>query len=483
MDKPKLSKTMAGYSPNPIFTYNLNTVGYYDPRQRPFDNTRRYTYHQMVEFCRYFFRRDTIVRTVVGRMVDLAITRLRNRYEEEDAPNKKYYDAVAKLLRPFLKHLALEYFITGLVVPGITYKTVMYNKLDSGAGRKRVEIPDALWVRDPANIKLKKRPIGLDRAVYLEISPEDAAFITAKGERTDGTQDLEGFQELMRTSPAFVRAVIAGQRLFKLDDAKPICGQIVSDDTYPIPFLENALFAMQHKEYLKMMDRTIVSRSIELLRQIKVGSDEFPATDDDIEATSSAIANAAASGDRVFNLFTNHTVNIEWVLPPLEALLNESKYMEPNAEIFFALGFPRILTTGESMRSNSSDSRVASLGPLATLTDLREKILYWVEWLYEDLATRNGFDSWPEPYFSPIQFQDMTALTQFAIQAQQVGAISKDTIAQLYNTTYEEEQVKIKSEVQNETNQPVAQQPSDGNNAPKEQTTPAGTGVQPPQGD
>jgi hypothetical protein len=120
---------------------------------------------------------------------------------------------------------------------------------------------------------------------------------------------------------------------------------------------------------------------------------------------------------------------------------------------------------------------------LATLTDLREKIIYWVEWLYEDLATRNGFDSWPEPYFSPIQFQDMTALTQFAIQAQQVGAISKDTIAQLYNTTYEEEQVKIQSEVQNEPTQPAAQPPSDGKNPPEEQTTPAGTGVQPPQGE
>ena len=218
------------------------------------------------------------------------------------------------------------------------------------------------------------------------------------------------------------------------------------------------------------MDQTIVSRSIELLRQIKIGSDQFPATQDDIEATQRAITDAAASGDRVFNLFTNHTVEIKWVLPPLDALLNEGKYAEPNADIFLALGFPRILTVGESLRSNSSDSRIASLGPTATLTELRERVLQWVQWLYEDIAARNGFSEWPEPYFSPIQFQDMTALTQFAIQAQQIGSISKDTIAQLYGSTYEEEQAKIQFKVSNESN---TSQPG----LPEESPSPAGSGV------
>jgi len=227
---------------------------------------------------------------------------------------------------------------------------------------------------------------------------------------------------------------------------------------------------------LKIMDRTIVSRSIELLRQVKIGSDEYPATDDDIEATQKAIAQASASGDRVFNLFTNHTVDIQWVLPPLDALLNESKYAEPNADIFLAMGFPRILTVGESLRSNSSDSRIATLGPMSTLTEVRERILSWIEWFYEDLAERNNLTTWPKPYFSPIQFQDMTALTQFAIQAQQIGAISKDTISQLYGTTYEEEQQKISFEVKaDDTNQQEPGTPEEPGNVP-------GTGVQPPEG-
>jgi hypothetical protein len=457
----QLTKSVSSFTPNPIFMYNLNTVGYYDPAQVPFDNSRKYKYHDLITYCRHFYERDTIARTVINRMVNLAITRLRNRKTDQDATIVKFYDAVARKLQPFLKHMATEYFIHGMAVPGITYKQIMLNRLDPTLGRKRVEIPDSMWVRNPANIKLRKKPNGFERAVYIEIPPEEATFITSKGKRSDGTDDSAAFKELQRTSPAYVKAVLAGQRLFPIEE-KPLFADIVSYNDYPLPFLQNALRAMQHKEYLKLMDQTIVSRSIELLRQIKVGSDQFPATQDDIEATQRAITDAAASGDRVFNLFTNHTVEISWVLPPLDALLNEGKYAEPNADIFLALGFPRILTVGESLRSNSSDSRIASLGPTATLTELRERILQWIQWLYEDLATRNGFADWPDPYFSPIQFQDMTALTQFAIQAQQIGSISKDTIAQLYGSTYEEEQAKIKFEVPDESNTdqpPVSEEP------------------------
>jgi hypothetical protein len=385
---------------------------------------------------------------------------------------------LAKKLQPFLKHMATEYFIHGLAVPGITYKQIMLNRLDPTLGRRRVEIPDSMWIRNPTNIKLRKKPNGMDRAVFLEVPMDEVTFITQKGKRNDGTDDSAAYKELLRTNPAYVRAVVAGQRLFPIEE-RALYADLVSYSDYPLPFLQNALRAMQHKEYLKLMDQTIVSRSIELLRQIKVGSDQFPATQDDIEATQRAITDAATSGDRVFNLFTNHTVEIKWVLPPLDALLNEAKYAEPNADVFLALGFPRILTVGESLRSNSSDSRIATLGPTATLAELRERIIQWIEWLYEDLATRNNFSEWPQPYFSPIQFQDMTTLTQFAIQAQQVGAISKDTIAQLYNTTYEEEQVKIKTEVQNE---PTTQPPPNGDSAPEEPSTPTGPRVQPPQG-
>jgi hypothetical protein len=114
------------------------------------------------------------------------------------------------------------------------------------------------------------------------------------------------------------------------------------------------------------------------------------------------------------------------------------------------------------------------LGPISTLNDIRDSILAWIEGFYADLAEKNGFQWYPKPFFSPIALQDITALTQLAIQAQQIGAISKDTIAQLYGTTYEDEQEKIDTE--------FVEVPEDDNNQariPEEQQTPTGDGVQP----
>lgn len=477
MEDIKLAKSVAAYAPSPFYVNNQFVAGYYDPGLLPFDNSKKYTYHELIKFCRYFYDNDTIVGTVIDRMVDMSMTRLRNR-KDRDNPDDgvEYYNKVAEYLQPYLKIMALDYFLHGMVVPEVTYTTVMGNKVDKTLGRKRVQFPNEFWVRDEEFIELRRKPIGTDRAVFVKVPQEEVDFILTKGNRRDGTVDKEGYQELAREYPSFVRSVNSGQRLFPLPNARPIYRKLKSYDAYPKPYLQNALFALQHKYYLKLMDRSIATRASELLRHVKVGSDKFPATDDDLKATEAVLANASITGDRVFNLFTNHTIEVNWAMPPLDALLNEAKYMEPNADIFLALGFPRILAVGETLRSNSSDSKVASLGPISTLNDLREAILLWIDGLYKELAVLNGFSWYPKPFFSPIALQDVTSLTQLAIQAQQIGAISKDTIAQLYGSTYEDEREKIDTET------PTEEVTPDDNNqtrVPEEQQTPVGDGLQP----
>lgn len=473
-----LAKTMASYAPTPFLVNNQYVAGYYDPTTTPFDNSRKYTYHEIIKYCRYFYENDTIVGTVVDRMVDMAITRLRNRKDKNGGEQAaEYFNQVAERIQPHLKYLALEYFIHGMAVPEVTYEIIMGNRVDPTLGRKRVIFPKELWVRNLEYIKLRRKPVGLERAVFLEVPEEDISFIITKGQRRDGSDDREGYLQLKREFPQYVKAVEAGQRQFLLENARPLYRKLKSYDDYPKPFLRNALFALQHKYYLKVMDRSIAARASELLRHVKIGSDTFPATDDDIKATEQVLATASVTGDRVFNLFTNHTIEINWVTPPLEALLNEAKYIEPNADIFLALGFPRILAVGETLRSNASDNKIAALGPISTLNDLRDAILQWVEGLYKELATQNGFNWYPKPFFSPIALQDVTALTQLAIQAQQIGAISKDTIAQLYGTTYEEELEKIETE-----SDFTGEMPADDSQtpAPEERSPETGTGVQQP---
>jgi hypothetical protein len=407
-------------------------------------------YRKQVQLSRWFYENDAIAGTVINRMADMAITQLRNRRSGVKSNNVDdqtftFYNAVAKKLKPFIKHMATEFLIHGLVVPAYTTTVIRGDLLSQSLGRRRYVVPDQLWARNVDNIVLKRKPVGTDRQIWLKIPKEDIDLILGKGKRQDGTTDILSYNYLLDNFPEYISAVEAGKTLFPLDDSYAVMRKITSYKDYPIPFLSNALPALQHKLYLKTLDRAMASRAIEAIRHIKTGSDEFPAEQSDVDSLKNEIANSS-TGNRIFNFVTNHTVTMAWIIPPLDVLLSETKYIEPNADIFLALGFPRVLTVGETQRSNASDSKIASLGPRATLDDMRDAILLWVEFVYKDIAERNKLVNIPVPYFSPITTQDMTALTQFAVNAMLNGAISKDIIAQIYGSDFETESLQIQAE-------------------------------------
>lgn len=415
--------------------------------------TQKRTYHEQIKIIRWFYENDPIAGTVINRMADMAITTVRNRRKTKlnagqvEPSVLAYFDALVAELKPFLKLAALEFMVHGMAIPEYTYKRLRGDLIAEKLGRTRYYTIDQIWVRNPEHLILKKRPTGMQRQVLFKVPGDEIAFIQNKGIRSDGTEDKQAYIYLLQNFPEYVKAIQSGTTVFPLDHVRPILRKITSYNDYPAPFLQNAISALQHKTYLKTMDKSIASRATEAVRLIKTGDKDFPADDDDINATKAMVEQNSSTGERIFNFFTNHTVTIEWVFPPLEALLNEQKYSEPNADIFLALGFPRILTVGETLRSNASDSKIASLGPKSTLDDLRDAIIQWLRNLYIEIADKNNFKRVPEPYFAPIATSDYTALVQFAIQALEAGAISKDTVSQLYGSDYETEAAQIETEV------------------------------------
>jgi hypothetical protein len=434
----------------PFYNKGKNYLsGYVNP-----DKNKKRTYHETLPLVRWFYENDPIAGTVVNRMAEMSITVLRNRKKtkknvEEVSPEiLAFFDALVEELKPFFKIIALEYLIHGMALPQYTTTRLRGDKIAEKLGRKRYTTIDKIWVRNPDHIELKRRPTGMDRQVFYKVPQEEIVFIQNKGIRSDGTEDKEAYEYLVDNFPEYVADVQKGKTKFPLDDVRPIYRKQNSYDDYPIPFLQNALKSLQHKEYLKSMDRSIASRAIEAIRHVRIGDKDFPADDDDITAVETMVTTNSSAGERIFNLFTNHTVEIEWVFPPLEALLNEAKYAEPNSDIFLGLGFPRILTVGETAKSNAADNKIASLGPKATLEDLRDAIIAWLKALYAELAEINNFDRVPDPYFAPIATTDMTALIQFSIEALTAGAISKDTVSQLYGSDYETEAGQIETEIE-----------------------------------
>ena len=162
----------------------------------------------------------------------------------------------------------------------------------------------------------------------------------------------------------------------------------------------SALELLIHKRNLRAMDYAMISRVIDAILHVKVGNDTFPLTeeDDDIidELQSQFNRNRNVNNqERVFQFFTNHTVEISWVIPPLDALLDSGKYAEINQEILYSLGFPKFLVTGEKDKSNTGSTSSALLSPVNSMTAVRNEFALFLNAIFIEMSSRNSFSEVP----------------------------------------------------------------------------------------
>lgn len=408
------------------------------------------SYTDSVQLSRFFYSTDPIANTVVNRIAEIVSTQVLNRRKSlsnNGVLNDKefyFFNAIAAIIQPYITSLVLSYLIDGMAIPQYEVVRMMGKRLHPELNRTRYYVPQKLWLRDTSTIKLYHTLSGYGRDAIMVIPQEDILFITSGGMRKDGIIDKRAYNELATLMPEYVAAVKRGETNFPMTDYI-IFRKLLPFNEYPIPYLSAAIDSFDHKRYIKMMDKAIASRAIEAFRHISVGSDTFPADDEDISAAQTALQQNSST-ERVYNFFTNHTIKVEWVTPPLDVLLDPTKYETANADIFFALGFPRILTVGETEKSNSADNKIASLGIMATLLSIQSDIIEWVKVLYMDIADRNGIDRIPEPYFAAIQLADVTSLIQYAKDMIDLRVISRDTAASFYGSSFEKELDQISYE-------------------------------------
>ena len=429
--------TLAKASQNTTMTYVPNILpGLVDPSTRNLAS-----YKEGVRLSRYFYRTDPIASTVTNRLAEISATLLVNKrtplYGNTDVPEATYrvYNVVAQRIQPQLRMIFLSYMISGMAIPQFELTTTAGNKISDALGRTRYAIPQKVWLRRTDDVQLQQSFFGGERMAYLQVPSEDVTFIQNKGMWTNGVQDPELYNRIVTQFPEYVRRIQRGEFLIPFKD-HIIYRNLLPESIYPLPYLEPAIEPLKHKKYLKELDRAVASRAIEAFRHIKVGSDEFPADEADIEAVETVLQQQSGV-ERVYNVFTNHTVDITWVVPPLDTLLSDTKYKEANADIFFALGFPRILTVGETEKSNAADNKIASLGIMATINAMQQDVLLWVQYMYQRIAEENGFTRIPTPEFSPISLADAAQLLQYAGDMLDKKVISRDVIAGLYGTNFE----------------------------------------------
>jgi hypothetical protein len=404
-------------------------------------------YHKLIKVCRFFYMHDPIAGTVLNKMVDCAITPLTNRKGECDDEEYETYNALSEMLQEFFRNVCLEYLLSGLVIPHYEWNRVKGSDLSPKLNsRRRMVVPDNIWFRDPATVTVKNSPIPNKKYFYVNVDANTISFIKSGGKLPDGSYDKETYEEMVRNYPEFVRAVksMKGTKMqIRLEGVRPIMSKTLPEDAYPLPYMENALESLMHKRNLRRMDYAIAARVIGAIQLIKLGSDEFPCTDDgDFDHIKQQMTYRTSSGrqERVYQLFANHTLQISWVFPDTQTLLNREKYSIVEDDIIAAFGFPRTLITGETLRSNvAGGSDFAAFSPIATMETIRDRFLEWLKVMYSEIKEKNGFKHQAIPAFTPMRLYKLIDLNTIGQTLYLEGNISRKSRQELVGLDFDTE--------------------------------------------
>lgn len=413
-------------------------------------------FQKTIESCRYFYRKDPIASTVVNKMIDIAINDLHFDKGQLSDNEFRIFIGLKNDLLAFSEQIGLEYLVTGLVVPEINYARININDKPEYKVKKKnsLYLPESMWIRDPQTIIINYSFLLNRPSYYVEVPEEMVQFIMNEGRYPDGTKDIALYEELKALYPDFVLKIRNGERKLLLEQDHIILRRRpLTDSQYPTPYLYSSLEAFKHKRNLRRMDYAIASRVISAILHTKVGNDEYPVTEEEAGAENSQFAAIRdqfyqrdnKNVERIFNLITNHTVSMEWVTPDVNALLNERKYAEINQDIFFGLGFPKILTTGETERSGASDPEFASLSPVKSMEAMRSQILIILRDIIKNVAEGNDLKDVPEVRFAPINLHSFKQFVEGMTALYDSGNLSRTSFSAAFGYNWEEE-IKQKSE-------------------------------------
>jgi hypothetical protein len=446
-------------------------------------------FNAAIDLCKFFYKTEPMVSTTINKLVEIGINKIvftKNGLSDNEF---RVFESLQNKLLEFASAMATEYLLSGLVVPEVSFGPVDKEYLMTLGVKKysSLVMPDSLWVRNPKTITIYSSVMSDKPSYYVKIPQDTIDFIKSGGKYPDGKEDLVLFELLKKYYPDFVKAVMAGETELLLDSKYIMRRKYLSDNPYPIPYIYASLEALQHKRKLRRMDYSIIDKVISSIMHVKVGSDEFPITDspEDEEFVESILTQlrmretTQETLERIFQLVTNHTVNIEWITPNTEPLLDDQKYIDINQEILFGLGFPRVLISGETQRSGTSDPELAMLSPVQTMHNFRHKISEVLVDVCREVSEQNGFTNVPGVYFKSINMHSFADYLEGLNSLYNISAISRTSMGEVFGYDFEAEASKLATE--NELlrsyglpefgPQPFSREPSNtGGNSPEEKT-------------
>ena len=410
-------------------------------------------YMALVQQCRYYYEIDPLASTVLNRMVEVALTELVILKGTATDQELAYYEYVINTqLVPMLVEIFTEYLLCGAVFTEFDLVQQRANKYAqlSVFGRRVLKFPE-YWIRPVDALIWKRDPLRNRLLIYQRIPQEHIELVYAAKNGTLKDPELIAlYRVLEEDHPQYIEAILEGKESVLLRDSNPILRKSLSHSPHPKPYLAPALSPLEHKNNLRKLDKSIAKRAIEAVMLVRVGNDKFPVSDESplIRSIKAELAANRKDASQIYRLIVPHVVEAEWVYPPLDALLDSSKYDAIDGDIFNALGFSQAMVTGENKRSNAGSSVVNSAGPIAAVNEMRKQFISWLDNHMHQLREANDFKGVPELSFTPVLFTDLQSISQVLLGLLDKNRISSDTVLRMVGSSWKAEQSQLNVEGQ-----------------------------------
>ncbi len=335
---------------------------------------------ELYMWCRYWYENEPRVATGIDFFSRFPITGIEtecsNRYV------KHYYDSLNKRLNldKWLRIISHEVHLLGDCFPFLEIECPLCN----GSGNYNGSICD----HDGGTFKrlLVLNPDFVE-VFTNSISPKDVITYLPD----DELRDL-----VLKSGPGTEKLSMGVRKLIGEGKPIPLDSNSVSHlkfgesgyRRYGISMLRRLFPILSYKTKIMTAQWIVAERMILPIKVVKVGSEERPASDADINAVQSQLL--ATSNDPNLCIVTHHAFDLEWYGASGKVLQVSSEYEFINQEIMDGFGLNKALITGEGP-SYSSAAMGAEI-MIRRLESWRLEIKRWVEEkIYLQVAKMKGF--------------------------------------------------------------------------------------------
>ena len=208
-----------------------------------------------------------------------------------------------------------------------------------------------------------------------------------------------------------------------------------------------------YKDKLRTAQWLIAERHILPIKMVKIGNDNRPASEEDLETMQEELSNVAM--DPLLTIVTHHAVDFDFVGANSKILPITNEMEQIETEFINALSLNKAIINGDG--PSYSNAQVGLLALNKRLDQIRNQVAYWIEErLFRQISSWNGFTTkgdrgedefiYPRIKWDDTQLRDNTGIIQVLADLFKNGKISAQTMYEYFNIDFDQEVERLRFE-------------------------------------